>query len=238
MLILSLSFGIIPRFIFSQNDTIWLENPSFESAYHGPGYVPKPWLNCGFEGETPPDVQPGAFGVTLIPADGDTYLGLVTRQNRSWEAIGQRLKHAFIPGFNYHWSIRLARDTVYLGANRSSPKDSINHLAPVLIRIWSGRRPCERKELLAVSAPIQHHEWQDVSFHFAPKQKGNRYLLIEVIAAGALGREPGHVLMDDAAPIVGFPPGNMAKDADPDVLRQLAKSRIKYLKDLKQVKRK
>ena len=60
---------------------IILDNPSFEDA---PAHyrTPKGWDNCGFEGESPPDVQPsGEFGVEKKAAHGRTCLGLVVRDN-------------------------------------------------------------------------------------------------------------------------------------------------------------
>ncbi|HAD11624.1 MAG TPA: OmpA family protein, partial [Saprospirales bacterium] len=59
-------------------DVIRLKNPGFESEPEF-GVVPEHWINLGSTSETPPDIQPGFFGVVDKPYEGKTYLGLVVR---------------------------------------------------------------------------------------------------------------------------------------------------------------
>lgn len=79
---------------FSQ-EIIRLVNPSFEAEpaegrLNGP--MPKGWIDCGFPLQSTPDIHPvqnSLFGVDTPPRHGQSYLGLVVRENESWEMIGQ-----------------------------------------------------------------------------------------------------------------------------------------------------
>ncbi|HRI59483.1 MAG TPA: hypothetical protein PK228_07160, partial [Saprospiraceae bacterium] len=75
--------------------TNMLSNPSFEDTPKT-GEVPVGWYDCGAAMETPPDVQPGSFGVVSSPYDGNTYLGMVVRDNETWEAVGQQLQQLLL----------------------------------------------------------------------------------------------------------------------------------------------
>ncbi|HZV43784.1 MAG TPA: hypothetical protein VFF90_04875, partial [Saprospiraceae bacterium] len=84
---------------FSQ-EIIKLQNPSFEDTPRRGGEFSSPikgWQDCGmtrFPGESPPDIHPvpaTAWEVSKDPYDGATYLGMVTRDNDSWESISQAL---------------------------------------------------------------------------------------------------------------------------------------------------
>ncbi|MEZ5055439.1 MAG: hypothetical protein R2879_00230 [Saprospiraceae bacterium] len=72
-------------------DTIRLTNPSFEGL-PGNGLTPKGWRDCGLNGESPPDIQPGGgFNVRTPPFEGVTYLGMVCRDNMTNEQVCQKL---------------------------------------------------------------------------------------------------------------------------------------------------
>ena len=103
---------ILVIFLFSamgtnaQFDTISLRNPSFEDTPRQGGYYNtkrqaqnnniKGWFDCGiynFEEETAPDIHPSNFwSNTKQPSHGRTYLGMVTRDNDSWESVSQELR--------------------------------------------------------------------------------------------------------------------------------------------------
>ena len=83
-------------------EVIPLKNPSFEDTPHH-SKTPKGWENCGFEEESPPDVHPtGEFGVKKGAVHGKTYLGMVVRDNDTWECIGQRLLQPLLVDTCYH----------------------------------------------------------------------------------------------------------------------------------------
>ena len=77
--------------LWAQPTAIELKNPSFEDQ-PAISQVPSGWTPCGFPEETPPDTHPGnAFGVKMPTNDGKTYLGMVVRDNDTWEGVTQPL---------------------------------------------------------------------------------------------------------------------------------------------------
>ena len=92
MCIYFLLFLFCSLFTFDVNaqDTIRLDNFSFED-FPRHSHVPKGWYDCGFPDESPPDIHPqmggGEFKVNMAPVDGKTYIGMVVRENGTWEAI-------------------------------------------------------------------------------------------------------------------------------------------------------
>ena len=79
-----LTIGIIASVIqlSAQNPVvIKLDSPSFEDVPKDRKPL-KGWNDVNaFFGETPPDTQPGSFGVTKPAQNGKTYLGLVDRKS-------------------------------------------------------------------------------------------------------------------------------------------------------------
>ena len=75
-----------------QNEVIHFRNPSFEGTAYA-AWLPNHWENCGFENFSAPDLHSdNVYYVQTPPLDGDTYLGMVTRDNNTWERIGQELR--------------------------------------------------------------------------------------------------------------------------------------------------
>ncbi|MEM6724566.1 MAG: hypothetical protein AAF598_11040, partial [Bacteroidota bacterium] len=110
---------------------ITLNNPSFEGQAGG-GVTPPGWLDCGFPGETPPDTHPsGAFQVYKSAHDGYTYLGMVTRGNDTWEAVGQPLSSPLVEGRCYNFSLYISRSETYVSASNWS-KTIDNYTDPIV----------------------------------------------------------------------------------------------------------
>ncbi|MEI6407835.1 MAG: hypothetical protein WCR52_00495 [Bacteroidota bacterium] len=157
--------------------TITLSNPSFEGT-PGPNSAPDGWIDCGKSKESPPDIQPGAFDVVLPAFDGKTYLGLVTRDNDTWEAVGQALQEPLRTGHFYVLKIALAHSPKYLSSSRLTLQ-KVNFTAPVVLRIWGGTQSCDKGELLAESSLINDSEWKEHSFDLSPTKKDWDYLILE-----------------------------------------------------------
>jgi hypothetical protein len=88
-----------------ETEIIYLQNPSFEDQPR-PGNTPESWADCGQMQESPPDVQPyGGFNVTRPAKDGKTYIGFVTRDNKTWEGVSQRLSSPLQQGKCYRFSL-------------------------------------------------------------------------------------------------------------------------------------
>ncbi len=190
-------------FTLQAQDTIQLKNPSFEDHPRS-SRTPKEWIDCGFRGESPVDTQPNDdFGATPKAFDGDTYIGMVVRDNDTWESIGQELSSPMEEGQCYSFSLYLARSPVYNSVSRRDPQYSeASYTTPVLLRIWGGHSFCKKEELLAESRLVKNHDWQQYIFRLSPKNDNISHLVFEVYYGG-LYSEPynGNVLVDNASSI-------------------------------------
>jgi outer membrane protein OmpA-like peptidoglycan-associated protein len=179
---------------------IKLDNPSFED-YPQAGHTPQGWFDCGFASETPPDVQPNAiFKVTKTAMHGSTYLGMVTRDNNTWEAIGQRLKTPLVKGANYNFSIYAARSEIYLSQSRTTNKDA-SYTTPIILRIWGGSGFCSKNEMLDETEPISSGTWQKMSFNFTPKSNHTHFMIEVFYKVPTLFPYNGNLLLDNASDI-------------------------------------
>lgn len=165
------------------------------------------WLDCGknkFKGETPPDIHPNDFWkVNLKPAQGKSYVGLVVRENETYESISQGLDVTLKKGQCYSFNIFIARSDDYwsgtkdLNGNRSD--DIENYVTPAVFRLWGGRVYCGQGQLLAESTPIENSDWIKYEFEIRPKTEIN-YITYE-----AFYKTPtyfpynGHILIDEAS---------------------------------------
>jgi outer membrane protein OmpA-like peptidoglycan-associated protein len=201
----------------TKTDTpIYLVNPSFEDTPKS-GEAPTGWYNCGIFPETPPDIQPGSFGVKKAAQQGNTYVGLVVRDNETTESLGQRLSRPLESGNCYTWSLQLSRSPLYLSPGRVVKEDEVNHAAPVKLRIWGGNGYCAKAELLAETAAITNERWLQYDFRLQPKQNIT-YLMIEAYyKTPILFYYNGNVLMDNAGPIIPIPCNERPKPTPPKV---------------------
>jgi len=190
--------------IFSQGDTIHLKNPSFED-YPRAGRVPEGWKDCGFPKESPADTHPsGAFDVIKYPADGNTYLGLVTRDNDTWEMVGQKLATPMIAQQCYIFKLALSRSELYVSASRMSGKRA-NYTQPIKLKIWGGDAFCNKKEIVGETPLVEHTDWEDYIFTIYPNHN-HTHLLLE-----AFYNEPiwapynGNLLIDNVSSIIPIP---------------------------------
>ena len=180
---------------------IKLDNPSFED-YPQAGHQPVGWFDCGFAGETPPDVNPtGQFKVSKNAYHGSTYLGMVTRDNNTWEAAGQRLKSPLLKGVTYTFSIYLARSEIYMSQSRTTGRD-VNYVTPAILRVWAGSGYCAKEEMMAESDIITAAAWQKFNFKFTPKSTHNYFMIEAFYKVPTLFPYNGNVLADNASDLV------------------------------------
>ena len=188
--------------IFGQKmDKIRLKNSSFEDD-PSPSHTPKDWFDCGFAGESPPDVQPnGLFGVSQTAFHDSTYVGMVVRDNNTWEGIGQKLKKSLRKNIKYSFSVYACQSEKYVSNSRITEKE-INYNTPAVIRIWLGNEECEKKELVAQSDGINFKNWKKLDFTITPKND-YRYIVIEVYYIRVFKSVyNGNILIDNASAIV------------------------------------
>jgi outer membrane protein OmpA-like peptidoglycan-associated protein len=195
--------GLAPLSLVAQQ-TIKLDNPSFED-FPQPAHTPVGWYDCGFASESAPDVQPNAqFQVSKPPKDGKTYLGLVVRDNNTWEAVGQRLKIPLQKGQCYQFSLQLSKSELYVSKSKMTNKD-VNYVTPAIVRIWGGNTYCGKDENLADSEPIENGTWKTYTFRLKPKANYS-YIMIEAFyKMPTLFPYNGNVLVDHASDLVPTP---------------------------------
>ena len=208
---MNLKLSLLSIFIFlfqisnAQQKVIELNNPSFED-FPRPGVPPRGWFDCGrmdFPNETPPDIHPihdNTFGVTQTPFDGTSYLGMVVRENDTWESVSQKLEYPLKEGKCYIFSIYLSRSDSYTSAIRG--KDGkVKFKEPLTLRIWGGNGYCEKAQLLAESDEVYNTIWEKFTFYFTPNEKV-KYIRLEAFYKSRNYLSPnGNILLDNASPI-------------------------------------
>jgi outer membrane protein OmpA-like peptidoglycan-associated protein len=188
--------------VFGQKPVIIkLDNPSFED-FPGAAHTPQGWFDCGFAGESAPDVQPsGTFSVNKPAFHGSTYLGMVVRDNNTWEAIGQRLKSPLLKGVTYTFSLNAARSELYMSKSQLTGKDA-NYITPATVRIWAGSGYCAKEEMLDETEPVSEGNWKKFTFKFTPKMTLNYFMIEGFYKVPTLFPYNGNVLIDNASDIV------------------------------------
>ncbi len=186
---------LLPFSSFAQ--VIPLTNPSFEGVPRH-SQLPKGWYDCGFPGESPPDTQPdpyNTFQVRMNAYEGRTYLGLVVRDNDTWESISQKLPQALEKDTCYTFSVFAAQSDNYISLSRATYKE-VNYNTPVIIRLYGGFDYCEKTELLVASDPIVNNFWREFKFTFRPS-KAYKHIVIEA-NYNTISYEPynGNLLLD------------------------------------------
>lgn len=188
-------------------EKIELRNPSFED-FTRHSYAPKGWYDCGFENESPPDVHPamsgGEFKVTQASQHQSTYLGMVVRDNETWESIGQRLRMPLKKGKCYEFSIYVSRSILYQSQSRLT-EEVANYATPCRLRIWAGNSYCNKAFLLGETKEIINTRWLKRSFRFEPDAD---YYYIQFEAyykTPILAPYNGNILLDNASSITMIP---------------------------------
>ena len=202
---LTLSFFFL-FFLFQINaqDEIFLENPSFEDSPRL-SKTPSSWFDCGFPGESQVDIHPvpaSEFQVDKTAIDGDSYLGMVVRENETWESIGQRLSQPLRGGKTYRFSIYLARSAVYMSALHYSSNNKINFATPIKLRIWGGDGYCKKRELLAESPLVINTRWLEFDFKLNPSDDLSYITLEAFYATPSPFPYNGNILLDGASSII------------------------------------
>ncbi|MEL6718428.1 MAG: hypothetical protein AAFP82_06915, partial [Bacteroidota bacterium] len=198
------SATILLAFSLPAQRTITLNNPSFED-FPRHSHTPRGWYDCGFPDESPPDIHPemsgGQFSVDQNAQHQKTYLGMVVRDNETWESVAQRLNVPLQQGQCYDFSIHIARSMFYKSLSRVTNEEA-NYATPCKLRIWAGNGYCDRAQLLGESDKIINSRWLKKNFRFKPKAD-YYYILFEVyFETPVLFPYNGNILLDNASDIV------------------------------------
>ena len=167
---------------------ITLDNASFEGEPQD-ATVPVNWFPC--EKGTTPDILPGPWGVQTEASEGETYMGLITRKNGTWESVGQRLSEPLKKKTCYKFNLDLAHSKTYSGYNKS-----------IKLKIWGGTRSCKKSQLLGETTFIDHAEWKNYQFQFVTKKKINYIIFEAYYMDGLFFHYNGNILIDNCSEFV------------------------------------
>lgn len=184
-LVSGLWFLVLLPYSLNAQQSVYLRNASFEDRPQE-AKTPVGWESCGEYSS--PDVLPGPWGVYQKAADGNTFVGLITREDLTWEMMGQRLSRPLEAETCYEFSINLARSPAYTGYNE-----------PVRLRIWAGSNLCDKRQLLLKSVAIDHYEWKTYDFMFYTEAQYNHIIIECFYKEGSLLPYRGNLLMDGAS---------------------------------------
>lgn len=188
---------------------IKLQNPSFE-GYPAASATPSNWMSCGAIRESEPDTQPGFFNVTKAPQNGNSYLGMVVRDNDTRESVSQRLTAPLKVDYCYSFSLWLCRSEIYWSRSSTITTLDVNYITPIKLRIYGGNNYCDKAELLSETGEITTLSWLEYKFEFKPKKDYN-YILFEAChKTPSLFPYNGNILVDNAAALVPKYCGNKA----------------------------
>jgi len=225
--------SILSIVAYGQAETIYLKNPSFE-GYARPELVPEGWRDCGFAGESAPDTHPsGAFEVVKTAADGETYLGMVVRDNDTYEGVGQKLSAPIIENQCYAFRIDLCQSEHYVSASRRT-SNRADYTEPIKLVIWAGNKFCEKIEKLGESPLIAHPDWKTYLFTFKPKNSYTHIKLEAFYKVPILFPYNGNILVDNATAILPIDCDSLAtysKESYNELFEQLPTVHVEIGKD-------
>ncbi len=168
------------------NAQITLQNPSFEDE-PADATTPMGWFPC--EEGTTPDILPGYWGVYQEANDGDTFVGIITRESGTYESIGQRTSDVMEKGSCYEFSLDLAHSDNYAG-----------YTGALQLRIYIGAKKCKTSQLIFESPVIEDEDWQEFEVEFTP-EKNSEYIIIEAFHKDGKFSFKGNILIDNFSPI-------------------------------------
>lgn len=136
------------------------------------------------KGETP-DIQPGLWEVYTSPVHGNTYVGLVAREDGSREGFFQQLEIPLPEGKCLYLTVALARHPQYSG-----------YALPLSLRIRGRKGMHGRIVTLAMSPLITHATWQYYTLEFTPPFEIDQLIFEASWGPGVTQYYRGNILID------------------------------------------
>jgi len=181
-----------------------ITNPSFEGKSQignvfEPHILPG-WEDCGaiqFSQNTPFDVhgvRTNFWGVTRAPSHGSTFIGLVTREDGSYESVMQKPKEKLVHSSLYYLQFDIALDNNYESRTITHRHSAQSFTAKVNVELWLGDQACEGEQLIYRSDESEFLSWQTHKLVFRP-EKSYDYLIIKATHLDSPAN--GHILLDN-----------------------------------------
>jgi len=194
--------------LLGQSDYVRFINPGFEGDPKlgcGRDFYLKGWSDCSDYynlNESPPDIHPGEFWeVDKSPAEGKTYIGMVTRDNGTYEIISTKLKSKLLAGFEYEFSVHLTMSDRYISRTRMTNLKA-NYYNPVVLVVFGSSSKCKKGEYLFETEPIENKEWRKYFIRFKSKDDCKYLTFAAFYKKGTHMPYNGHLLIDGLSNIV------------------------------------
>ncbi len=186
----------------------YLNNPSFEGlptakkSKETKNNPPKHWIDCGasqFENKSPPDLfskSERSTTITATPSDGQTFLGMVARDDGSYEALSQKLWSPLLAGNCYSFTIDVMRSDNYKSRCLCCPHANLNFNNLIQLRVFISNDVCGHDKQVLVTKPILYNEWQTIPIHFKCTKDAN-FITIEAFHVNPSAPLNGNILLDN-----------------------------------------
>ena len=204
-----LRLAIIPFFILgfissgNAQEQLNLFNSSFEKDVHQSSRTPWGWYAFPDDKISSPDIHSRYytyFEVKHVPSDGDRFISMVTRPDRSTEGICQFLENPILPGNKYRLVMDLSYSSEFKSKMlRTDTLVTFNH--PCVIEVWGFNRFQEKDSLLAVTPVIDHEDWKTYTLLIDTEIQVNDLCFITSYPDMNSTPVAGNILMDNIQPI-------------------------------------
>lgn len=186
---------------FSEGD-IYFKNPSFEYGTVRYSSLPDNWRTCEND-QSPPDLHSNFekhFNVTQSASDGKNFVGMVVRDDKTQENISQMLESPLENGSIYAFNVDLSKSQQLNSLSKTTMKLE-NFNQPTILKVWGGRSPCDKSNLLFETMLIDHLEWKTYTIEFTA-QENHTYLILEAsFSTDEFYPYNGNLLIDNLSPI-------------------------------------
>jgi hypothetical protein len=192
------------EFVTPKEGIIYWRNPSFEENELGMhSTVPNQWKTYAAY-ESPPDLHTNEvrhFGVTQYASDGDKFVGMVVRDNDTYERLVQELDGYLEKGEVYQFQIDLSLSSRLISLSTTTLKEE-NFNKPAILRVWGGTSSYDEKELLYETMAVNHTGWKRYTIEFIPGSNCD-FLILEAFYdnQGFVFPYNGNLMLDNLSPI-------------------------------------
>ena len=112
--------------------------------------------------------------------------------------LGKNLKPPLKKDQFYELSVFLAKSEKYISPTALSRR-LVDFNKPASFRIWGGKEPCSKDELLAITRAIDHADWREYTLFFQPSEDWE-YIILGAYFIGEHYYN-GNLLVDQLSPI-------------------------------------
>ena len=202
-------FSLFLAINLSSQDAFEIRNPSFEGK-QARGTVLRSefesniqsWYDTQIQDkkQSAPDIhahaEPHIWEVTAAPSDGNTFLGMVARNDGSYEMIAQELTVPVSQMKCYSFSIDLMKSqTLKSGLNHVV--ETKNFTSDLKLLILGGNDGFVPDEVLHTSESVGHHDWKTYHISFRPTQQYKNLFLQVRCADSSFDDCLGNLLLDN-----------------------------------------